>query len=121
MKPLFFAIAVIFFCVSSLWAHGDEIHVMGTVAKIDGTTVTVKLADGSTKSVMVDSDTKFLRQSTAVKATDLRVGERVVIHAKSVDGMLHATEVKIGEAPKATGSQPAPTHGRLAFLHDAVA
>ena len=121
MKRLFSAIAVILFFVPSLWAHGDEIHVVGTVAKIDGTTVTVKLADGSSKSVMVDSDTKFLRQSTAVKATDLKVGDRVVIHAKSVDGMLHASEVKIGEASKNTGSQPAPTHGRLGFLHDAVA
>jgi len=81
-------------------AHGDEIHVMGTVSKIDGAAVTVKVADGSTKSVVLDSETKFLKNKADAKREDLKVGDRVAIHAKEVNGTLHATEVKIGVASK---------------------
>jgi hypothetical protein len=36
---------------------------------------------------------------------DLKVGDRVVIHAKAMGDMLHATEVKIGEVSKETAHQ----------------
>jgi hypothetical protein len=74
-------------------AHGDLLHVMGTVTKVDAGSITVK-----TTTVMVLPTTKFLRGSAAVTAQDVKVGDRVVIHAKPEGEMLHATEVKIGEA-----------------------
>lgn len=79
------------------FAHGDEVHVMGTVAKIDGSTITIKTPKGEEKTVMIIADTKFVKGSVAAKQTDLKVGDRVVIHAKSEQGVLHATEVKIGQ------------------------
>jgi Domain of unknown function (DUF5666) len=79
-------------------AHGDLLHVMGTVTKIDAGSITVKTTTGEVKTVMVLPTTKFLRGSAAVTAQDVKVGDRVVIHAKPEGEMLHATEVKIGGA-----------------------
>ncbi|MFY9789665.1 MAG: hypothetical protein WA474_19635 [Candidatus Sulfotelmatobacter sp.] len=79
-------------------AHGDQQHVMGTVIKIDAGSITVKTTTGEVKTVMVLPTTKFLRGSVAATAQDVKVGDRVVIHAKPEGEMLHATEVKIGEA-----------------------
>jgi hypothetical protein len=36
---------------------------------------------------------------------NLKVGDRVVIHAKAIGDMLHATEVKIGEVSKEAAHQ----------------
>ncbi|HZO99803.1 MAG TPA: DUF5666 domain-containing protein [Terriglobia bacterium] len=91
---LFLAMAVV------AWAHGDEQHVMGTVSKIDGTTITVKAPDGTPKTVMVTSDTKYEKAGAAAKLEDLKVGDRVVIHARKMGDMLHATSVRIGEAAR---------------------
>ena len=79
-------------------AHGDQQHVMGTVTKIDSGSITVKTTTGEVKTVMVLPTTKFVRGSAAATAQDVKVGDRVVIHAKPEGEMLHATEVKIGEA-----------------------
>ena len=86
-------------------AHGNEQHVMGTVAKIDGTTITVKTTDGAIKTVMVIDSTKFVKNGAAASQSDLKVGDRVVIHAKPVGEMLHATEVRIGQAANAKASK----------------
>lgn len=90
--------ALILILSTIVLAHGDQQHVMGTVTKIDSGSITVKTTTGEVKVVMVLPTTKFVRGSAAVTAQDVRVGDRVVIHAKPEGEMLHATEVKIGEA-----------------------
>jgi hypothetical protein len=40
--------------------------------------------------------TKFVRGTAEATQKDLKVGDRVVIHAMPMGDMLHATEVKIG-------------------------
>ncbi|MFY9947419.1 MAG: DUF5666 domain-containing protein [Candidatus Sulfotelmatobacter sp.] len=90
--------ALILILSTIVLAHGDQQHVMGTVTKIDSGSITVKTTTGEVKVVMVLPTTKFVRGSAAVTAQDVRVGDRVVIHAKPDGEMLHATEVKIGEA-----------------------
>lgn len=86
------------------WAHGDEVHVLGTVAKVEGSTITVTGQDGNQTTVNVTAETKFLKGSAAAKLEDVKPGERVVIHAKKVKDQLQATEVRIGSASKATTS-----------------
>ena len=112
MKHFLAAVVFFVFSASTVRAHGDEIHVMGTISKIDGTTITVTGSDGTSKSVVLDPETKFIKKSSPAKREDLKVGDRVVIHAKEVSNALHATEVKIGDTPKTAASQPS-THGRL--------
>lgn len=100
MKHSLIAIWILLALAVSAWAHGDEQHVMGTVSKIDGMSITVKTQDGSLKTVMVTDETKYLRANSAAKLDDVKVGDRVVIHAKKMGDMLHATEVKIGATPE---------------------
>jgi len=78
-------------------AHGDQQHVMGTVTKVDAASISVKTTTGEEKVVMILSTTKFVKGTAPATAHDLRVGDRVVIHAKPEGNMLDATEVKISE------------------------
>jgi hypothetical protein len=88
-----------------VWAHGDEQHVMGTVTKIDAMSISVKTTDGAVKTVMVTPETKFVKNGSMTTLGNLKVGDRVVIHAKAIGDMLHATEVKIGEVSKEAAHQ----------------
>jgi hypothetical protein len=54
---------------------------------------------------MVTDETKYLKSGSSAKLEDVKVGDRVVIHAKKMDDMLHATEVKIGAANNASTQQ----------------
>jgi hypothetical protein len=86
------------------FAHGDEVHVMGTVTNVDASSISVKVADGTVKVVKIMPATKFLKNNLAVTPQELKVGDRVVIHAKPDGDTLNATEVKIGVAGKPTPS-----------------
>jgi hypothetical protein len=61
------------------------------------TSIGVKTTSVEEKVVMVLSTMKFVKGTAPATAHDLRVGDRVVIHAKPAGNMLDATEVKIGE------------------------
>jgi hypothetical protein len=87
------------------WAHGDQIHVMGTVSKLEGDTITVATTSGSEKIVRIVPTTRFLRGESPATVQDLKVSDRVVIHAKLTGQILEATEVKIGVAKTAQQSQ----------------
>lgn len=101
MKRSMVAIWMLLILAASAWAHGDEQHVVGIVSKADGINITVKTQDGSLKTVMVTSETKYLKANSTAKRDDVKIGDRVVIHAKKMGDMLHATEVKIGAAENA--------------------
>jgi Cu/Ag efflux protein CusF len=105
MKRATLAVYTVLILATMVWAHGDQQHVMGTVIKIDAMSIVVKTTDGSIKTVMVTPATKFVRNGSTTKLEDLKVGDRVVIHAKAMGDMLHATEVKIGGAPNEAGHQ----------------
>jgi hypothetical protein len=66
---------------SSATAHGGQRHVLGTVTELDATHVVVKTPDGNTQSILRNADTKYVRGEGAATADDLRVGDRVVVHA----------------------------------------
>jgi len=91
-------VAMLFAGVTAAFAHGDQVHVMGTVVKVDASSIQVKTAEGDTKTVMILPTTKFVKGTTAMTAQDVKPGDRVVIHAKPEGNMLRATEVKIGVA-----------------------
>jgi len=105
MKRSLIALSLLLALAALAWAHGDEQHVMGTVSKIDGSSITVKAQDGSVKTVMVTAETKYEKAGGSVKLEDVKVGDRVVIHAKKMGDMLHATAVRIGEASKEAAHQ----------------
>ena len=91
-------IAIVALILATLaFAHGNEQHVMGTVTKIDAGSITVKTTRGEMKTVMILASTKFVKGTSSAAQQDLKVGDRVVIHAKPEGDMLHGTEVKIAD------------------------
>jgi len=81
-----------------LLAHNDQQHVMGTVTKVDSGSISVKTTTGEVKVVTLLPTTTFLKGTSAATAQAVKIGDRVVIHAKPEGNLLNATEVKIGEA-----------------------
>ena len=83
-------------------AHGGEEHVTGTVTKISDTSVTVKTTAGKTVEVGFDAKmTTFARAKQPIQKTDIKVGDRIVIHAMEVNEKLVAHTVEIGAATAA--------------------
>lgn len=93
-----FAVSLILILSTMGLAHGDQQHVLGTVTKIETGSISVKTTTGEVKNVMIQPTTKFVKGAAAVTVQELKVGDRVVIHAKPEGNMLNATEVKIGGA-----------------------
>lgn len=94
-----------FVLMSSIaWAHGDQIHVMGTVSKIEADTITIATTSGGEKTVKLVATTKFLKGQSPATLKDLKVSDRVVVHAKPNGQILEATEVKIGTVKTADHS-----------------
>ena len=79
-------------------AHGNEIHVIGTVTEISDTSVTVKTTAGKTVEVGFDAKTTYTRAKQPIQKTDIKVGDRVVIHAVKVKEKLVAHTVELGAA-----------------------
>ena len=75
------------------FAHGDKKHVMGTLEKINADSVVVKQADGKEIEVKLVANTMYVtRDGKAAKASDLAIGDRVVIHATPTGETLSADE-----------------------------
>jgi len=87
--------------------HGGEEHVIGAVTKISDTTVTVKTTAGKTIDVGFDEKTTYARAKQPILKTDIKVGDRIVIHAVEVNEKLIAHTVEIGTA---TATKQAAKH-----------
>lgn len=86
-------------CISLMaavaFAHGDEEHVIGTVASVTADAITVKTTANALVTVAVVSQTTFTKSKATAKLADLKVGDRVVIHAKEpTEGKLVADTVQ---------------------------
>jgi hypothetical protein len=100
------ALIVLFSAIA--FAHGNEQHVMGTVTAIKNGSITVKTTAGSSVTIQLDPKTRFTKGGSAAAIVDLRVGDRVVIHAMKDHDKLIAHTVKFGvtsTAPKETNHQ----------------
>src|SRR6202041_2579503 len=102
MNSLFSIAVLVVALASGAWAHGTDKHVMGVVTKITDTEVTVEAADKQVTVVKIAADTSFVKSGAAASLKDLKVGDRVVIHAKPVGTELIAHEVRFGKMPAGT-------------------
>ena len=93
-------------------AHGDKKHVIGTVEKTSADSVTVKIADGTSVEVKLVAATTYILRSGNVdkpaKASDLVVGDRVVIHATPKGDTFEAAEVRFSAPSAVTAGKPKP-------------
>lgn len=88
--------------------QGTPIRVRGTVDKLDGKTLTVKLKDGQTQPVTLADDVNVI---ALVKKTldDLKPGDTVASTGiKGTDGKIHAIEVRVLPRPFADGGRQYP-------------
>jgi hypothetical protein len=82
------------------FAHGaGSEHIMGVVKSIDATTLTVT-RDAKDVAVHLDASTKFEKNDKPAAASDVKPGQKVVVHAMKHGEMLHAEMVKIADAAK---------------------
>jgi hypothetical protein len=93
-------------------AHGGLEHVMGTVAKVSDTSLTVTTTTGKSVQVNCDAKTTFSRASKPIQKADVQVGDRVVIHAEEIEeGKTYlGRTVEIGAAAKTAAKTPPSAH-----------
>jgi hypothetical protein len=91
-------------CISlvtaALLAHGTEQHVMGTVTALSANSITVHTTAKPPKdlTVLIVASTQFMKSGAAASLKDLKIGDRVVIHAKpNADKKLEASMVDFGK------------------------
>ena len=81
----------------AVFAHGTDKHVIGTVTKLSEAEITVQTQDNQSQVVKIAPDTSFVKSGAASSIKELKVGDRVVIHAKPVGNDLIAHEVRFGK------------------------
>jgi hypothetical protein len=104
------ALIAIVWMAAAAFAHGTDKHVLGTVTKITDTEITVETQSKEVQVVKVTPDTWFVKSGASATLKDLKVGDRVVIHAKPVGSDLIAHEVRFGkQAPAGAASAATKT------------
>ena len=105
MKRRSLIAGLLLLCTSVLLhAHGGMVHVMGTVTGVTANSVTVETTDKKAVEVEFTDATTFMNGSRPGSRKELKVGDRVVIHAAKVKDSLQAHEVRFSQAA------PASTH-----------
>src|SRR5438034_9361534 len=101
MKGTIAVVALLLFTLSLIaFAHGKEKHVMGTVTSITDTSISVETTAKQSVTVEVNDKTKFEKSGAAAAAKDLKVGDKVVIHADASGDKLIGSEVQFGKKEK---------------------
>ena len=107
------------FALGAAFAHGNKVHVKGTVEKIGGDSLQVRTPEGKTVEVKLVASTVYVlhtrtkpgapdaNENKPAKLADLAVGDAVVIHATPKDGNLEADEIKFS-APSSNKLASAP-------------
>jgi hypothetical protein len=125
MKVRLFIIACLFALVTvTAFAHGNKVHVSGTIEKISAESVVVKTRDGKSVEVKLVASTVYLShvadknakpvdpsEDKPAKLSDVAIGDLVVIHATPKDNALEADEVKFsvpGTTKPATAAPAKP-------------
>lgn len=94
-----------------VFAHNGMEHVMGTVAAVTTTSITVDTIKHTRVTVQMDSSTKFVNGNANASLNDLKPGARVVIHAReNAAKKLVAAEVRWGSVSAQTGKMEEMNH-----------
>ncbi len=83
------------------FAHeGHDHKLLGTVTEITAARLVVRATkDGAVSTIAIVATTKITRGKAKIAATDLRVGDRVVVNLGSGKAPLTAKAVQAGPAP----------------------
>ena len=98
MKQLLSVIALVLAISAGALAHNGNDHVRGTVTQVSTQSVTVQLADKTTKTLTISAKTEFESSGKPGHLADVKVGDRVVIDVPEHGSS--ALLIKVGAAPK---------------------
>jgi ribosomal protein S1 len=98
MKQLLSVIALVLAISAGALAHNGNDHVRGTVTQVSAQSVTVQLADKTTKTLTISAKTEFESAGKPGHLADVKVGDRVVIDVPEHGSS--ALLIKVGTAPK---------------------
>ena len=91
------AVVTLLFALSLMAvAHGKEKHVMGTITSISDSSITVETTAKKSVTVDLNDKTKFENSGSPATLKDLKVGDKVVVHADVSGDKLVADEVHFG-------------------------
>jgi len=94
-------------------AHGGGRHLMGTVESVVAGRIVVQDRDGGTHDVRLDQDTRYRDTAgEAAEFSEIRPGDRVVIHLGADAKASTALEVRFGH-PDPPGGDRDPASGLL--------
>src|SRR5436309_15553996 len=96
MKRIVAVVTLLFAFSLMALAHGNEKHVMGTVTSISDNSITVETTAKKSITVDVSDKTKFEKSGSPATLKDLKVGDKVVVHADVSGDKLVANEVHFG-------------------------
>jgi ferredoxin-fold anticodon binding domain-containing protein len=122
MKARASKLAILFALVAcAAFAHGNKVHVLGTLEKINPDSVLVKTKEGKSVEVRLVASTVYvlhvasssgsaadMNEDKPAKISDLAVGDVVVIHATPKDNTLEADEVRFSVPVAVKAAPPAP-------------
>jgi len=119
MKRTLAVLFLMFGLVSLVLAHEGMHHFLGKVTAVADNSITVETAGKESKvvTVFITPQTKFEKDGSPASQKDLKVGERVVVHAKEVkDKKLEAAVVVFGKpAPKKQSASGSEKKGQLSL------
>lgn len=92
-------------------AHGGKTHVMGTITALDAEHVVVQSREGQSVSIHLTKQT-VVQRDTPAAASDLKVGDRVVVDVTGKDPDLTATQIRVGTGSAEPGHSGQHQHGQ---------
>jgi hypothetical protein len=98
MKQLLSVIALVLAISAGALAHNGNDHVRGTVTQVSAQSVTVQLADKTTKTLTISAKTEFESAGKPGHLADIKIGDRVVVDVPEHGSS--ALLIKVGTAPK---------------------
>jgi hypothetical protein len=99
VKKMILLVAIVVLATGLASAHGTDQHVMGTVTAKSDNSITVQTSKDIV-TVYAMAETKFVKSGVPASIKDLKVGDRVVIHAGKMNNKLMAHEVRFGPTEK---------------------
>lgn len=81
-------------------AHGEGLHVFGTITALDVAEIQVLTIEGKAVSIHTVAETKYRNKGKKAGGNVPKVGDRVAIDVTEKDGKLTATEVQFSSLAK---------------------
>jgi hypothetical protein len=81
-------------------AHGEGMHVFGTVAALDTAEIQVLTIEGKTVSIHTVAETRYRNRGRSGGGNVPKVGDRVAVDVTEKDGKLMAIEIQFSSFTK---------------------